>query len=77
MLAALHTLTTLSGSLVIALALADARLDAEGAWAAARVDEQFQIERWGEDSEATIRATNQRAELAAAARLLDLCLRAG
>lgn len=76
-LAALHTLTTLSGSLVIALALADGRLDAEGAWAAARVDEQFQIERWGEDSEATIRATNQRAELAAAARLLDLCLRAG
>ena len=74
-LAALHTLTTLSGSLVVALALADGRLDAEGAWAAARVDEHFQIERWGEDSEAVIRATNQRAELGAAARLLDLCLR--
>jgi chaperone required for assembly of F1-ATPase len=71
-LAALHTATTLLGSLVIALALAEGRLDADGAWAAARVDEAFQIERWGEDSEAKARAETMKADLDAAARVLAL-----
>jgi chaperone required for assembly of F1-ATPase len=38
-----------SGSLAIGLALADGRLDAEGAFAAAELDSTYQIERWGED----------------------------
>jgi chaperone required for assembly of F1-ATPase len=73
-IAALHTATTILGSLVIALALAEGHLDADAAWAAARVDEAFQIERWGEDAEAAARAKAVRAELGAAARVLDLCL---
>ena len=76
-LAALHTVTTIAGSLVIAMALAGGRLDLEGAWAAANVDEAFQIERWGEDTEAAARAARLRAELASAARVLDLCLGRG
>jgi chaperone required for assembly of F1-ATPase len=71
-LAALHTATTLLGSLVIALALAEGRLDAAGAWAAARVDEEFQIERWGEDAEAKARAEVMKSDLEAAARVLVL-----
>lgn len=51
-LTALHDLVTLSGSLVIGLAVAlDARAPGE-AWALSRVDEMWQAEAWGEDDEA-------------------------
>src|SRR5262249_13218844 len=46
-LAAIHTITTLTGSAVLALAVARGRLEPEAAWAAAHVDEDFQTERWG------------------------------
>ena len=71
-LQALHEVATLSGSLVLGLALLERHLDAEGVWRAAQLDEDFQIERWGEDEEATRRRAGLRADLAAAARLLDL-----
>jgi chaperone required for assembly of F1-ATPase len=71
-LAALHTVTAASGSLVIALALADGRIDAAEAWRLSRMDEDFQIERWGEDAEAAEAAKGPRAEIEAAACFLLL-----
>lgn len=68
-LAALQLAASLCGSLVLALALADAKLDADGAFAAARLDEDFQAERWGRDAEAEARAQSLRTELAAAERV--------
>jgi len=71
-LTALHTLTATCGSLVIALALLDGRLDADSAFGASQLDETFQIEAWGEDSEATIRRRNIAADIEAAARFIAL-----
>lgn len=52
-----HDLVTLSGSYVIALAALAERDSLEALWAASRVDEDFQVEQWGEDEEATEHAT--------------------
>ena len=71
-LTALHTLTAAAGSLVIALALLEGRLDAEAAFAAAQLDETFQIETWGEDTEAAARRRTLAADIAAAARFIAL-----
>ena len=54
-LAALSAMTTLSGSALLALAVARGRLSPEEAWRAAHVDEDFEIERWGADAEASAR----------------------
>jgi chaperone required for assembly of F1-ATPase len=67
--AALHGLASLSGSLWLALAVARGAIEAEAAWRAARVDEDFQIEKWGEDEEATARRAARWKEFAAAARV--------
>ena len=61
-----------AGSLVIGLALAEARLDAAGAFAAAELDASFQIERWGEDDEARRRRSALGAEFALAERWFAL-----
>jgi chaperone required for assembly of F1-ATPase len=71
-LAALASLTNLSGSALLALALAAGRLDVEAAWAAAHVDEDWNIQRWGEDAEAAARRAARRREFAAAAKMLEL-----
>ena len=71
-LTALHALTAACGSLVIALALFEGRLDAEGAFAASQLDESFQIEAWGEDSEAAARRRALAEDIAAAARFVAL-----
>ncbi|HEY0281397.1 MAG TPA: ATP12 family protein, partial [Rhizomicrobium sp.] len=71
-LTALHAAATICGSLVLALALADGRLDAEEAFALSRLDERYQAERWGVDEEAEMRARVLAAELAAAARFMLL-----
>lgn len=71
-LAALSCAVTAAGSVVIALALRDGRLDAEGADAAAQLDELYQAERWGEDREAAKRRTAIRRDLEAAARIFAL-----
>jgi chaperone required for assembly of F1-ATPase len=68
--AALHGLTSLSGSLLLALAVARGVLDADAAWRAAHVDEDFQIEAWGEDDEAMARRAARGTEFAAAASVL-------
>jgi chaperone required for assembly of F1-ATPase len=69
-LAALHVMTTLTGSVLIALGVAAGELSPAAAWRAAHVDEDFEIEAWGEDTEARERRESQWREFAAAARLL-------
>lgn len=71
-LTALHTLVTISGSAVIGLAMLKGHLDATAAYAAARVDETFQINKWGEDEEAAERAAFHKVEFDAAAEVLRL-----
>ena len=71
-LTALHTATAACGSLVIALALLEGRLDAEAAFAASQLDETFQIEAWGEDAEAAARRHALAEDIAAAARFVQL-----
>jgi chaperone required for assembly of F1-ATPase len=70
-LGALHTTTTLTGSALLALALLRRRLDAEAVWAAAHVDEDWNIAQWGADEEVTARRAVRRSEFAAAACILD------
>lgn len=50
--AALHLMTSLTGSALIALATGAGHLTPEAAWAAAHVDEDWNIEQWGADPEA-------------------------
>ena len=71
-LAALHVMTTLTGSALLALAHAQGRLTAEQVWAAAHVDEDWQIGKWGDDAEAADRRLSRWSELQAASRLLAL-----
>jgi chaperone required for assembly of F1-ATPase len=71
-LSALYNLTHISGSLVIALALSERRLTAAAAFAAAQLDELYQIERWGEDPLATRRHDSIKHDLNAGARFLAL-----
>ena len=52
-LVTLHLATTACGSVVLGLALLAERISAAEAFAAAQLDETFQIERWGEDAEQT------------------------
>jgi len=68
-LAALHVMTTLTGSALLALAVGRGRLAAEEAWRAAHVDEDFQISRWGEDAEAAARRAARWREMQAAAQV--------
>jgi chaperone required for assembly of F1-ATPase len=71
-LAALSAMTTLSGSALLALAVARGRLWAEDAWRAAHVDEDFQAERWGVDAEARARREARWREFEAAALALEV-----
>lgn len=71
-LAALHAMTALTGSVLIALATAEGRFAAEEAWAAALVDEDFQARVWGRDEDAEARRVARFAEFLAAARLHSL-----
>jgi chaperone required for assembly of F1-ATPase len=71
-LASLHVAASILGSLVLGLALAEGRLDAETAFALSQLDERYQAEKWGLDAEAEARAVNLAKELDAAARFMDL-----
>jgi chaperone required for assembly of F1-ATPase len=51
-LAAAHDLISISGSLVLALAVTKEALSATDAWQLSRIDEHWQISQWGEDEEA-------------------------
>jgi chaperone required for assembly of F1-ATPase len=71
-LTCLHVMTTLTGSALLALARAKGALSAEAAWAAAHVDEDWQISQWGVDVEAAERRERRQEEMMAASRFLDL-----
>lgn len=71
-LASVHVITTLTGSAVLALAFVHGRLSAEEAWAAAHLDEDFQIAQWGEDAEARKRREARHAEMLVAAQFYHL-----
>ena len=68
--AALHVMTSLTGSLLIALMTAKGALTAADAWQVAHVDEDFQIARWGEDDEAKARHAARWRDFEAAAKVL-------
>ncbi len=70
-LGAVSSITTLTGSALLALALAHGRLDAEAAWAAAHVDEDWQMTQWGRDEVALARRAFRQAELEAAVTVLN------
>jgi chaperone required for assembly of F1-ATPase len=69
-LAGLHDLVAITGSLVLALAMAKKRLRPEEAFALSRVDEQWQAEQWGRDQDADAMESAKAAALADAYRFL-------
>ena len=68
-LAALHVITTLTGSILLALGVFRGALSAAEAWSIAHVDEDFQISQWGEDDEAMARRASRWREMQAAASI--------
>ncbi|KZL21160.1 ATP12 chaperone protein [Pseudovibrio axinellae] len=69
-LAAIHTVTSICGSALLALALAEKAYDAETVWSAAHVDEDWNIELWGQDDEAARVRRFKSDEFAAAVLIL-------
>ncbi len=69
-LAALHVMTSLTGSALLALAVEAGAIDVEKAWQAAHVDEDWNISQWGEDAEAAERRSVRRRDMMGAAELL-------
>ncbi len=72
-LAALSPITTLTGSIVLALAIVEGALSPDEVWRAATVDEAWQAERWGEDAQAAALLAARRREFDAAVRFLGAC----
>jgi chaperone required for assembly of F1-ATPase len=71
-LAALALATQAAGSIVLGLALVEERVDAPAAWSLSLLDELYQAELWGEDSEAASRRESIRRDILAAERFLKL-----
>ncbi len=71
-LTALHNMMTLTGSLLVAAMTVAGRLEPEAAWRTAHVDEDFQIEQWGEDAEARQRRQLRHRDFLACCRFAGL-----
>lgn len=71
-LAPLHTITTITGSLVIGLALLEGEVSPQAAFEAGQLDELYQVEKWGEDALAQKARETRRVDLLSAARFLEL-----
>jgi chaperone required for assembly of F1-ATPase len=71
-LAALHVLVSITGSLVLGLAVQEGRLTPEEAFMLSRLDEAYQAEKWGADREAEERARRLAAEMRHATELVSL-----
>lgn len=71
-LTGLAELVTLSGSLVIGLAVARGVLEPDAAWKISRIDETWQEEQWGIDAEAAALAAERRRSFLFAAEYLRL-----
>lgn len=70
-LTGLHCATTLMGSALLALSLAEGLLSPEDAWDAAHVDEDWNISQWGTDDDAEKRKLFRWADMQAAYLLLN------
>jgi chaperone required for assembly of F1-ATPase len=70
-LGALHVITTLTGSALIALAVVHNGLSSEDAWLAAHVDEDWNTKTWGRDEHALARRASRLVEMQAAATIID------
>lgn len=73
--AALHTITTLTGSALLALAFAERRITADEAWSAAHADEDWNIAQWGSDAEAEARRAHRWQDMKASSDLFDAVIR--
>ena len=71
-LAGLSPLVTIGGSLIAALAVLEKAITPDEAWQAVSLDERWQLEQWGADSEAEAALDNRRRDFLAAARFLEL-----
>lgn len=69
-LSAIHLMTSLTGSALIALSVEAGETDPEAAWNTAHVDEDWQSEQWGLDAEALARRANRKADFLAAVALI-------
>ena len=67
----MHSITTLTGSALIALAAAAGALSVDAAWAAAHVDEDWNMDFWGRDEPALERRAFRFAEMQAAGTVLQ------
>jgi len=68
-IATLHSMTTLSGSALIATMIAYGAMTAQEAWTAAHVDEDWQMKLWGADEEALAKRAQRFVDMKAAADL--------
>ena len=71
-LAGLSPLVTIGGSLVAGLAVLEGAMSPDDAWDAVSIDERWQLEQWGADSEAEAALEARRRDFFAAARFLEL-----
>ena len=71
-IAALHELVTISGSLIIGLALKNKALTFQEAWNRAILDESWQMQKWGKDQESLDRLKLRRKEFSTAYEFLKL-----
>jgi chaperone required for assembly of F1-ATPase len=72
-LAGLHDLVAITGSLILALAMAKGHLTADQGFALSRIDEVYQAELWGVDADAARLESAKSAALAAALSFLNAC----
>jgi len=71
-LAGLSPLVTIGGSIVTALAVLEQAVPAEDAWDAVSIDERWQLEQWGADTEAEAAMESRRRDFLSAAKFLEL-----
>lgn len=76
-LGAVHVMTTLTGSAIMALAHVAGAMSVDEAWAAAHVDEDWQAAQWGEDYEAAERRRKRADEMRTASRFVTLLRQTG
>ena len=72
-LTAIHNITTLTGSTLLAMMTAAGAFSGEAAWAAAHADEDWQIEQWGSDEEAEARRAIRKQDFDATMQFLAMC----
>jgi len=71
-LTGLHIATAASGSVIVALAMLERKIDAEQAWTISHIDELWQLERWGDDEELSEHLEGLRQEISAVGKFLAL-----